>query len=64
MDDDDWYYEDETWFQVGSAETLQAPETPRPRSVSPNAHRAIQLGLAMKSAASRQPIGFHRPRVR
>lgn len=63
MDEDDW--DDEApWLSVGVAETLQVPDAPRFRSVSPAAHRAIQIGLAMKSASSRRPIGFHRPLVR
>ena len=60
MDDDDW--EDELpWFDVGSGHGLDLPETPRFRSVSPAAHKAIQIGKVM---SERGPLGFHKPPVR
>lgn len=61
MDDDDWYEDAPPWFDVGSGHGLDLPETPRFKSVSPAAHKAIQIGKAMKE---RGPLGFHKPPVR
>jgi hypothetical protein len=61
-DDEDWL----PWFEVGSSCELSGQEEPpRFRSVSPAAHRAFQIGKAIKAqedAASQcVPIGLHRP---
>lgn len=63
MDDDDWDDEYLPWFDVGSGHGLDLPETPRFKSVSPAAHKAIQIGLQQR-ASERGPLGFHRPPVR
>lgn len=63
MDDDDWYEDDLPWFDVGSGHGLDLPETPRFKSVSPAAHKAIQIGKAARES-ERGPLGFHRPPVR
>ena len=63
MDDDDWEDDYPPWFDVGSGHGLDLPETPRFKSVSPAAHKAIQIGRQMRDS-ERGPLGFHKPPVR
>ena len=61
MNDDDEWYDEEPPLTVGSGHGLDLPETPRFKSVSPAAHKAMQIGRHMQD---RGPLGFHRPPVR
>lgn len=62
---DDYDDDDLPWFETGTAYDLSGQdEPPRFRSLSPNAHRAIQIGKAMARVRGKGPIGFHRPPVR
>jgi hypothetical protein len=61
-DDEDW----PPWFEAGTCYELSGQEEPpRFKSVSPAAHRAFQIGKAMKARevaeSQRGPLGFHRP---
>lgn len=60
MDDEEEYYDDETWLQVGSAECGPQAERPRFRSVSPAAHRAMLVGRQPRAQQS-IPVGFRIP---
>ncbi len=51
---DDWYDDEAPYFYTGSAYEL-SDESPRFRSVSPAAHRAMNVRPATA-------IGFHKPR--
>lgn len=59
MNDDDDYDDECPWFTTGSGHGLDLPEVTRLRSsVSPAAHRAIQIGRVLDE---RGPLGFHKP---
>lgn len=67
MTDDDFDEYWPAWLDVGTSYELSGrEEPPRFRSVSPAAHRALQIGKAMQAReaaeAGRGPLGFHRPK--